>query len=99
MMTHHSKKCHISENEPHISGDFWLTYQDPNEILKTPMKILGFLYLDRLFERGKRPLQDWENCIFLKQFGIFQDFGFRGFGYHVFKSYDMQGIMNHDGIN
>ena len=99
MMTQHSKKRHISENEPHLSGDFWLPSPDPNEIMKTLLEILGFLYVYILFEREKKPLHDWENCVFLKQFCIwmesrFQVFWFRGFWYHVFKSYDMKGIPN-----
>jgi len=57
MMTQHSKKCHIYENESHIEWDILLPSQDPNEILKTPLEILGSLDVDRLFERGKWPLQ------------------------------------------
>jgi hypothetical protein len=57
MMTQHRKKCHISENEPHMAGGILLPCQAPNEILKTPLEILGYLYVDRLFEHGKWSLQ------------------------------------------
>ena len=64
MMTQHSKKCHISKNEPHLAGEFWLPSQSPNEIPKITLQILGSLDVDRLFECGKWPPQGWETWFF-----------------------------------
>ena len=62
MVTQQSKKCHISENEPHIVGDFWLPSQAPNENLNAPMEILGSVDVNQPFERTKWPLHGCENC-------------------------------------